>query len=398
MPEIMQGVRILDFTQEIQGPWGTAILTDMGAEVIKIERRETGELSRGAVAPNPELQGLSPYFTVHNRGKKSVTLDLKRPEAVRIVHQIAATSDVVVNNWRPNVLERLGIGYWQLRETKPDIIFVTASAFGARGPWSERPGRDILGQSMGGIVSVTGSAAEPHPAGAAVADHTAGMVEALAILAALRYRDVSGEGQQVDLSLYGTVIAMQAWEITHHALTGAPPPHAGRGHTLIQVGTWGVFPTADGHLSLAGVLPDRWAEFCGLLGAPALGADPRFSTLEGLVEHAEPLRAALDAIFARRPTQEWLDLLEPADFLVAPVHGYADVVQSEQARANGYIQTVEHPSLGELPVVGAPIEMSDARIEPRGPAPELGQHTEELLLELGYGWEEITRLRDDEVI
>ena len=398
MPEIMQGVRILDFTQEIQGPWGTAILADMGAEVIKIERRETGELSRGAVALNPELQGLSPYFTVHNRGKKSVTLDLKRPEAVRIVHQIAAVSDVVVNNWRPNVLERLGIGYRQLRETKPDIIFVTASAFGARGPWSERPGRDILGQSMGGIVSVTGSASEPHPAGAAVADHTAGMVEALAILAALRYRDVSGEGQQVDLSLYGTVIAMQAWEITHHALTGAPPPHAGRGHTLIQVGTWGVFPTADGHLSLAGVLPDRWAEFCGLLGAPALGADPRFSTLEGLVEHAEPLRAALDVIFARRPTQEWLDLLEPADFLVAPVHGYADVVQSEQARANGYIQTVEHPSLGELPVVGAPIEMSDARIEPRGPAPELGQHTEELLLELGYGWEEITRLRDDEVI
>ena len=398
MPEIMQGVRILDFTQEIQGPWGTAILADMGAEVIKIERRETGELSRGAVAPNPELQGLSPYFTVHNRGKKSVTLDLKRPEAVRIVHQIAAVSDVVVNNWRPNVLERLGIGYRQLRETKPDIVFVTASAFGARGPWSERPGRDILGQSMGGIVSVTGSAAEPHPAGAAVADHTAGMVEALAILAALRYRDVSGEGQQVDLSLYGTVIAMQAWEITHHALTGAPPPRAGRGHTLIQVGTWGVFPTADGHLSLAGVLPDRWAEFCGLLDSPALGADSRFSTLEGLVEHAEPLREALDAIFARRPTQEWLDLLEPADFLVAPVHGYAEVVRSEQARANGYIQTVEHPSLGELPVVGAPIEMSDARIEPRGPAPELGQHTEELLLELGYGWEEITRLRDDEVI
>ena len=202
----------------------------------------------------------------------------------------------------------------------------------------------------------------------------------------------------MDLSLYGAVIAMQAWEITHHALTGAPPPHAGRGHTLIQVGTWGVFPTADGHLSLAGVLPDRWAEFCELLGAPALGADARFATLEGLVEHAEPLRAALDEIFARRPTQEWLDVLEPADILVAPVHGYADVAQSEQARVNGYIQTLEHPSLGELPVVGAPIEMSGARIEPRGPAPELGQHTEEVLLELGYGWEEITRLRDDEVI
>ncbi len=399
MPEIMGGVRILDFTQEIQGPWGTAILADMGAEVIKVERRETGELSRGAVSPdNPELQGLSPYFTVHNRGKKSITLDLKRPEAVRIVHQIAATSDVVVNNWRPNVLDRLGFGYRQLRETKPDIIFVTASAFGARGPWSARPGRDILGQSIGGIVSVTGTAAEPHPAGAAVADHTAGIVEALSVLAALRYRDQTGEGQEVDISLYGTVIAMQAWEITHHALTGRKLTHAGRGHTLIGVGTWGVFPTADGHLSLAGVLPDRWEEFCGLLDAPALGQDSRFTTLQGLTEHADALHAALDKIFVRRPTQAWLDLLEPAEILVAPVHDYAEIVQSEQARVNGYIQELDHPTLGPLPVVGAPVEMSEARIAPRGPAPELGQHTEELLLELGYDWDQITQLRDDAVI
>ena len=237
----------------------------------------------------------------------------------------------------PNVLDRLGFGYRQLRETKPDIIFVTASAFGARGPWAARPGRDILGQSIGGIVSVTGTAAEPHPAGAAVADHTAGIVEALAVLAALRYRDQTGEGQEVDISLYGTVIAMQAWEITHHALTGRKLTHAGRGHTLIGVGTWGVFPTADGHLSLAGVLPDRWEEFCGLLDAPALGQDSRFQTLQGLTEHADALHAALDEIFVRRPTQAWLDLLEPAEILVAPVHDYAEIVQSEQARVNGYI-------------------------------------------------------------
>ena len=399
MPEIMQGVRILDFTQEIQGPWGTAILADMGADVIKVERRETGELSRGALVPDkPELQGLSPYFTVHNRGKKSITLDLKRPEAVKIVHQIAATSDVVVNNWRPGVLERLGFGYRQLKETKPDIVFVTASAFGSRGPWVDKPGRDILAQAVGGIVGVSGSASEPHPAGSAVADHTGGMVEALAILAALRYRDTTGEGQEVDTSIYGAVIAMQAWEISHHAMTGNPMPHAGRGHTLIQVGTWGVFPTADGHLCVAGIFPDRWPAFCTLVGADEAAQDPRFATLEGMTEHADAIRAALDAVLPARTTQEWLDLLEPEDFLVAPVQSYAEVIESEQARANGYIQYVEHPELGPLPVVGAPISMSSAPIEPRGPAPELGQHTEELLLELGYGWEQISQLRDDEVI
>ena len=400
MPEIMGGVRILDFTQEIQGPWGTAILADMGAEVIKVERRETGELSRGAVSPdNPELQGLRPLL---HRPQPRQEEHHARPQALRGgADRPPDRGDQRCGgsmNWRPNVLDRLGFGYRQLRETKPDIIFVTASAFGARGPWSARPGRDILGQSIGGIVSVTGTVAEPHPAGAAVADHTAGIVEALAVLAALRYRDQTGEGQEVDISLYGTVIAMQAWEITHHALTGRKLTHAGRGHTLIGVGTWGVFPTADGHLSLAGVLPDRWEEFCGLLDAPALGQDQRFTTLQGLTEHADALHAALDEIFVRRPTQAWLDLLEPAEILVAPVHDYAEIVQSEQARVNGYIQELDHPTLGPLPVVGAPVEMSEARIAPRGPAPELGQHTEELLLELGYDWDQITQLRDDAVI
>ena len=382
-----------------QGPWGTAILADMGAEVIKIERRETGELSRSAAAADPELQGISPYFTVHNRGKKSVTLDLKQPNAVRIVHEIAATSDVVVNNWRVGVLDRLGFGYEALRKIKPDIIFVTASTFGPKGPWATKPGRDVLGQAASGIMDVTGYEGEmPLPAGAAVADHTSGMVEALSILAALRYRDQTGKGQAVDVSLYGTAIAMQAWEITHHAITREPIRRAGRGHTLITSGTWGAFETADGHLCLGGVMPDQFPRFCQLIGAERLIEDPRFATPETLYGNGAELRAELDQVFPRRTTQEWLDLLEPAEILVGPIQNYDDIVDGEQALVNGYIREVEHPAIGPIKIVGTPVAMSEARIEPRGPAPELGQHTEELLLELGYTWADIVRLQDEAVI
>ena len=399
MTEIMEGVRILDFSQEIQGPWGTAILADMGAEVIKIERRGTGELSRGAVAKDPALLGVSPYFTVHNRGKKSVTLDLKQPDAIRIVHEIAATSDVVVNNWRVGVLERLGFGYTQLKAIKPDIVFVTASTFGPKGPWATKPGRDVLGQAASGIMDVTGYEGEiPLPAGSSVADHTSGMIEALAVLAALRYRDQTGHGQEVDVSLYGTAIAMQAWEITHHAITREPIRRAGRGHTLITSGTWGAFETADGYLCLGGVVPDQWPRFCQILDAEQLIDDPRFATPEMLYGNGDELRAELDQIFPTRPTQEWLDALEVGEILSGPVQNYDDIVDGEQALLNGYIQEVEHPLVGPIKIVGTPVGMSEARIEPRGPAPELGQHTEELLLELGYSWDDISRLRDDAVI
>lgn len=395
MTDILQDVRILDFSQEIQGPWGTAILADMGAEVIKIERRETGEMTRHALP----VDGVSAYFTVHNRGKKSITLDLKKQGAVKIVHEIASTCDVVVNNWRVGVLDRLGFGYEALKRIKPDIIFLTASAFGPRGPWAARPGRDTLGQAAGGLMNVTGREGDyPLPAGALVGDHTSGIVVALAILAALRYRDQTGEGQTVDTSLYGTVIAMQAWEITQRSMSGTEIRRAGRTHSFALSGAWGAFKTADGYICLAGVMPDQWERFCDVLAAPELRVDPRFS--EPLVrgQHGDELQHELDAIIIRRPTREWLDVMEEAELLVAPVQTYDEILDGEQAAANGYIATVEHPVRGPLKIVGSPVSMSEARIEPRGPAPELGQHTEELLLELGYTWDEITELRSEEVV
>ena len=395
MADIMEGIRILDFSQEIQGPWGTAILADMGAEVIKVERRLTGEMTRHARADG----GVSAYFTVHNRGKKSVTLDLKKPEAVKIVHQIAATSDVIVNNWRIGVLDRLGFGYDQLRELKPDIIFLSSTTFGPKGPWAHKPGRDTLGQAAGGLMHVTGTEEDyPLPAGALVGDHASGIVVALAILAALRYRDQTGEGQRVDTSLYGTVMAMQAWEISQRAIVGTEIGRAGRNHSFALKGAWGAFRTADGYICMAGVMPDAWTEFCEALDEPRLLADPRFAEPEARGLHLDELQDELDAVFVTRTSEEWLERLEAAEQLVAPIQTYDEIIESEQAIVNGYIQTIDDPTHGPLRVVGAPVGMSEARIEPRGPAPELGQQTEELLLELGYSWEEIAKLRDDEVI
>ena len=358
-----------------------------------------GVLSRGAVAKDPELLGVSPYFTVHNRGKKSVTVDLKQPDVVRIVHEIAATSDIVVINWRVGMRERLGFGYTQLKAIKPDIIFVTASTFGPKGPWVTKPGRDVLGQAASGIISATGYEGEtPLPAGSSVADHTSGMIETLAVLAALRFRDQTGHGQEIDVSLSGTWISMQAWEITHHAITREPINRAERGHTLITSGTWGAFETADGYLCLGGVKLDLWARFCQILDAEHLFDDPRFATAGMPYGNGIELRAELDQIFPTRPTQEWLDALEVGEILSGPVRNYGDIVDGEQAMLNGYIQEVEHPLVGPIKIVGAPVGMSEVRIEPRDPASELGQHTEEMLLELGYSWDDISRLCDDAVI
>lgn len=391
----LEGVKVIEFGQEIQGPFAGLLLSYMGAQIYKVERREGGDLSRRAAARWVDrLKGVSPYFLSFNRGKRSITLDLKAPEAKEVVYRLAQKADVVISNFREGVLDRLQLGYDDLKVRNPRIIFAQASGFGPNGPMANRPARDVLAQAYSGLMSVTGRADDyPLPSGNLIGDESGGLHMASAVLAALYSRERTGKGQRVSTSIYGSLIGLQTWELTQYSLTGQAVK-AGRHHVFVR-GAWGAFKTTDGYLCLAGVGEDRWERFCRIV--PGLAQDPRFTTTEARTKDPDALVAFLDAAFISRATREWIDDLQKADILCAPVQTYDDVLRDEQARANGYIQTMEHPLLGTITVAGPSFTMSDTPLKIQGNPPELGEHTEEILLELGYAWADIERLAEQEV-
>ena len=402
MPQPLAGIRVLEIGQEIQGPFAGLILSDLGAEVTKVENRDTGDLSRWALAgrgstdvPNHDV---SPYFIAMNRGKRSITLDLKKPEAIKIVKRLAAKTDVVLTNYRPGVLDRLEIGFEGLKAANSRIVFAQGSSFGPEGPWVQRPSRDILAQGATGLLAKGGFEGDaPLPAAFAVADTSGGMSLAMGILGALYAREQTGEAQKVDVSIYGTLIAMQSWELNYTALTGLEPNRAGRGHQFIQ-GLWGAYATSDGYIAFAAMDEGRWPRFCRILGIERLENDPRFSDGRGRQTNGDALRAEAEAVLCQRTTAEWLDELQEADILVTEVVDYRAVLASEQARANGYVRPMQHPAAGDITVGGSPIAMNGEVPGEAAPPPEHGQHTEEVLLECGYSWEEIGQFREVEAI
>jgi crotonobetainyl-CoA:carnitine CoA-transferase CaiB-like acyl-CoA transferase len=399
MPGPLEGIKVIEIAQEIQGPFAALLLSDLGADVVKVENRTTGDLSRGARAivlggegtPNPDV---SPYFIAFNRGKRGITCDLKTPEGRDLILRLAAASDVLLTNYRPGVLDRLGLGFEALKAVNPRIVFAQGSSWGPAGPWVTRPSRDMLAQAASGLLAKGGRDGDP-PMGApfAVADTSGGMSLAMGILAGLFARERTGEAQRVDVSIYGTMIAMQSWEIDYVGLTGKEPRRAGRGHQFIH-GIWCAFPTADGHLAVAGVDDRRWPAFCRILGIEHLLDDPEYVGNRARSLMGESLRAILDGVFPRRTTAEWLAELNAADILATAVADYRTVVASEQARANGYIRRMDHPEAGEIYVSGTPIALNGELPGDALPPPEHGQHTEEVLLELGYDWDQITAIRE----
>ncbi|MBV8139370.1 MAG: CoA transferase [Deltaproteobacteria bacterium] len=399
MAKPLEGIKVIEIGQEIQGPFAGLFLADLGADVVKVENKETGDLSRWMAAsliggPGVRNAAVSHYFIAMNRGKRSITADLKNPAAIEIVRRMVKAYDVLLTNYRPGVLDRLGLGYEEVRKLNPRIVYAQGSSWGPKGPWVMRPSRDTLAQAASGIMAKTGMPDDPPlAAGIFVADHTGALSLAGGILAALVARERSGTSQKVDVSIYGTMIAMQGMEINYTSITGQEPERAGRGHQFLH-GVWGAFPTKDGHICIAGVDDKRWPAFCRIMGIEELEKDPEYGDNVTRNFHGDKIQSVLDLIFPKKTSREWLAALNDADILATEVVDYRTMLQSEQARVNGYLKELDHPVAGKVLVTGTPVSINGEVETIAQMPPEHGANTEEVLLELGYSWEEIGSLRE----
>jgi len=399
MSKPLEGIKIIEIGQEIQGPFAGLFLADMGADVVKVENKETGDLSRWMAAsliggPGVRNAPVSHYFIAMNRGKRSITADLKKPAAIEIVRRMVKAYDVLLTNYRPGVLDRLGLSYEEVRKLNPRIVYAQGSSWGPKGPWVMRPSRDTLAQAASGIMAKTGMPNDPPlAAGIFVADHTGALSLAGGILAALVARERTGKSQKVDVSIYGTMIAMQGMEINYTSITGQEPERAGRGHQFLH-GVWGAFPTKDGHICIAGVDDKRWPAFCRIMGIEELEKDPEYGDNVTRNFHGEKIQSVLDLIFPKKTSKDWLAALNDADILATEVVDYRTMLQSEQARVNGYLKELDHPVAGKVLVTGTPVSINGEVETIAQMPPEHGANTEEVLLELGYSWEEIGSLRE----
>ncbi|HJW25465.1 MAG TPA: CaiB/BaiF CoA-transferase family protein [Rhodocyclaceae bacterium] len=391
---------VLDLSRVLAGPWCSQILADLGAEVIKVERPGTGDDTR-AWGP-PSLGGESAYYLSANRNKKSVAIDITRPEGQRLVRELAARADIVLENFKVGGLARYGLDYETLKAVNPRLIYCSITGFGQEGPYAGRAGYDFLIQAMGGLMSMTGAADSepgggPQKVGVALTDVMSGMYAAVAILAALAHRQQSGEGQYIDIALLDVQVACLANQAMNYLVSGVPPRRLGNAHPNIV--PYQTFPTADGEMIVAVGNDSQFAKLCAVAGHPEWAADPRFAANEERVRHRRELIPLLCAATVTRSTASWVDALEAAGVPCGPINDLEAVFADPQVRHRKMSMTLPHPEAGAVPSVASPLRLSATPVEYRRAPPLLGQHTDEVLGEkLGLAREEIERLRADAVL
>ena len=386
----LEGIRVLDFTRVLAGPFCTMMLADLGAEVIKVERPGAGDDSRHF---GPFVGEESAYFMSINRNKKSITLNLKDPAAVEIVKRMIPKMDVVVENFRPGVMEKLGLGYEVLKELNPGLVYASSSGFGHTGPYSQLPAYDLILQGMGGIMSITGPDEEhPTKVGSSIADIFAGTFCAIGILAALRHRDRTGEGQEVDVSMLDSQVAILENAVSRYFVTGKPPVPIGNRHPSIA--PFATFHTTDGFINIAVGNDAIWKRFCELVGRPELVEDSRFSTNGARNDNWQELEPILQEIMSKDSTEGWIDRLRKAAVPCGPINNIEQVVNDPQVRHRQMIVEVEHPVAGKFKMPGCPLKLSATPAEEFSPAPVLGADLESVLSEYaGLSAEEIEDLK-----
>jgi crotonobetainyl-CoA:carnitine CoA-transferase CaiB-like acyl-CoA transferase len=378
----LAGLRVLDLSHVMAGPVCGLMLADMGADVLKIEKTEGGDDTRRMVPP--DIQGESAAFMMMNRNKRGLALDLKQPAAREVFLRLADRADVVIENYRKGTMEKLGLGYDVLRARNPGLIYCEVSGYGRTGPYADAGGFDLVAQGLSGLMSITGEGPgrPPVKVGAPVTDITAGILATMGVVAAYAHRLKTGEGQRVDTSLLEAGIVQTYWQSAIAFATGAAPGPLGSAHPLSA--PYQAFETADGWINLGASNQKTWNAFVAVSGAPELAADNRFRTNADRMRHRAELTATLTKIFLTRPTAAWLDALDRAGVPAGPVLSISDMHQHPQVTARDMVPAVDHPVAGRMQTIGLPVKFSATPGGVTRPAPLHGEHSREILAELGY--------------
>jgi crotonobetainyl-CoA:carnitine CoA-transferase CaiB-like acyl-CoA transferase len=386
----LSSLLVIDLTRVLSGPYCTMLLADMGARVIKVEQPGKGDDTRGWGPPF--IEGESAYFLSINRNKQSLTLDLKQPGARRVLEALLDRADVVVENFRPGTMERLGFGYEQVTASRPRLIYCSISGFGQTGPRRDEPGYDAVMQAEGGLMSITGPAGgQPYRLGVAISDIVAGMFAAQGITLALYARERTGRGQRVDIGMLDTTAALLTYQAAIYFATGMAPGRLGNRHPTIV--PYETFAASDGDFVVAVGNDEQWKRFCEVLELTSMGSNPMFATNRSRVEHYDAIRPVLAHTLATRTRGEWVTMLKKAGVPCGAVRDIGEVLQDPQIDARGMVATVEHARAGALRLLGVPIKLSDTPGAVESPPPTLGQHTRAILEgDLGMTPEEITAL------
>jgi crotonobetainyl-CoA:carnitine CoA-transferase CaiB-like acyl-CoA transferase len=407
MPRPLSHIRVLDLTRVLAGPWASQNLADLGAEVIKIERPGSGDDTRSWGPPflkdrEGKETGESAYFLSVNRGKKSVTLDIAKPGGAEIARELAAKSDVLIENYKVGGLAKYGLGYEDLKKINPRIVYCSVTGYGQSGPCAHLPGYDFIFQGMGGLMSITGERDElpgggPQKVGIAVTDVMAGMYASLAITGAIAHRERTGQGQYIDIALLDTIVAFGANQIFNYFHSGTVPRRWGNAHPNLL--PYEVFGTADGQLILGAGNDSQWASFCAAAERPELALDARFKTMPDRIRNRAALIPVVQDIMKRRSSRDWIGSFEAANVPCGPINNYKEVFEDPQVRHRGLKVEMPHPLSGSMAGVASPMRFSGTPVEYAVPPPLLGQHTREVLSGvLGMSGGELDRLAARKII
>lgn len=393
----LKGLRVVDLTRVLAGPTCTQMLGDLGAEVIKIERPEAGDDTRAFAPPYVPKTRESAYFVGVNRNKQSVTVDIAKPEGQAIVHKLLETADILVENFKVGALAKYGLGWEQLKEKYPGLIYCSITGFGQTGPYAPRPGYDALIQAMGGVMSLTGEIeGEPQKVGIPVADLFAGLYGTIGVLAALRHKQATGQGQQIDIGMLDTHVAWLANQGMNYLATGENPPRLGNQHPNIV--PYQVFPTADGYMVLSIGNDPTFERFCKNFALEHLLADERYATNAARVGNRALVTETLTAVTKGRPTKEWIEKLEALKIGCGPINTLKDVFADPHVVAREMVVEMPHASGETVKVIANPVKLSATPPDYRSAAPVLGQHTDSVLSGLGYSSEEIAAMRQGGIV